>query len=507
MTPYDVLDAVAMAAAIRAGTATAAGLLAEAQRRADAAGGLNAVVQRFAPPGANPAGPFAGVPFLLKDLGASLAGQKLTYGSRSYAHHVPAVDDVFVARLKASGLAIFGKTNTPEFGLRAVTEGALHGPARNPWDQRLTPGGSSGGAAAAVAAGIVPAAHGNDIGGSLRIPASCCGVFGFKPSRGLMPAGPLRLALPGDMNVQGFITRSVRDNAGLLDATLGADPALPGDLAMPIEPFAAAASRDPAPLRIAWVTGPMWGRAVHPDCREATADAAALLRSLGHTVVEADPLDAAGYQMAARAFLVFLSARIRHFIAGAEGAPGQRPDRRQFEPATWALGLIDGTHPPGALAAALAAQQAVTARVAAFQDGYDALLTPTLAGPPLPIGVTDLKPLERMAAAALARFPLRPLGRPLGQAMLKQVAGNIFAWAACTGLFNVTGQPAMSVPLSWRDGLPIGVQLAGRAGEDGLLLRLAGQLERARPWWDRRPGGAANGWVSDPDALTGAKSG
>ncbi len=476
---YGDLDAVGMAAAIRAGDATPAGLLAEAQRRADAAAGLGAVVQRFAPPDANPAGPFAGVPFLLKDLGAELAGQPHTRGSRAYAGHVPAADDVFVARLKAAGLAIFGKTNTPEFGLSAVTEGVLHGPARNPWDRLLTPGGSSGGAAAAVAAGIVPAAHGNDIGGSLRIPASCCGVFGFKPSRGAMPAGPLRLALPGDMNTQGFITRSVRDNAALLDATRGADPALPDDPA-PGEPLAAAAAGDPAALRIAWITGPMWGRGIHPDCRDATADAAALLRSLGHTVVEADPLEPAEHRQAVRAFLVLLSARIRRFIADAPGTP----NRRDFEPATWSMGLIDRTHPPGALAAALAVQAATTARLAAG-DGYDALLTPTLTAPPLPLGAAALTPPQRVAAAVLAQMPL-PL---LAQAMLRQVAGNVFAWAACTGLFNLTGQPAMSVPLWWnRAGLPVGIQLAGRAGEDALLFQLAGQLERARPWRDRRPG-------------------
>ncbi len=482
---YGDLDAVAMAAAIRAGDATPAELLAEAQRRADAAAGLGAVVQRFVPPDANPAGPFAGVPFLLKDLGADLAGQPHTRGSRAYAGHVPAADDVLVARLKAAGLAIFGKTNTPEFGLSAVTEGVLHGVARNPWDPRLTPGGSSGGAAAAVAAGIVPAAHGNDIGGSLRIPASCCGVFGFKPSRGVMPAGPLRLALPGDMNTQGFITRSVRDNAALLDATRGADPALPDDPA-PGEPLAAAAARNPGALRIAWVTGPMWGRSVHPDCQEATADAAALLRSLGHAVVEADPLQPAEYRQAVRAFLVLLSARIRRFIADAPGLAGAPPGRRQFEPATWALGVIDATHPPGAVAEALAAQRKLMARMAAFQDGYDALLTPTLAGPPLPVGARDLTLVEQVASAVLARFP----ARPLAQAMLRRVADSTFAWAACTGLFNVTGQPAMSVPLSWRGGLPVGVQLAGRPGQDGLLFQLAGQLERARPWWGRRPGGS-----------------
>ena len=229
MFDYDASDATALAQAVRDGVVTPAELLAEARSRADAAAGLNAIIQRFDPPEANAAGSFAGVPFLLKDLGPGLAGHPLTSGSRNYAKHVPATDDVFVQRLKAAGLAIFGKTNTPELGMRPVTEGRLYGSARNPWDKALTTGGSSGGSAAAVAAGVVPAAHGNDIGGSLRIPASCCGVFGFKPSRGVMPAGPLRLELPGDMNTEGFITRSVRDNAALLDATRGADPARPSD--------------------------------------------------------------------------------------------------------------------------------------------------------------------------------------------------------------------------------------------------------------------------------------
>jgi Asp-tRNA(Asn)/Glu-tRNA(Gln) amidotransferase A subunit family amidase len=479
MIDYGTADATAMAAAVRAGATTPAELLAEARRRADAAGALNAVVQRFDPPPADPGGPFAGVPFLLKDLGAALAGHKLTEGSRYYADYTPEKDDVFVQRLKATGLAIFGKTNTPELGLRPVTEGRLYGAARNPHDPSLTPGGSSGGAAAAVAAGIVPAAHGNDIGGSLRIPASCCGVFGFKPSRGRMPAGPLRLELPGDMNTEGFITLSVRDNAGLLDATMGADPARPSDPPPPSEPFALAIARDPAPLRIGLITGPMWGRAVHPDCRAALTDAAMLLRSLGHTVEEADPVDPAMHRAATRAFLVLLSARLRHFTMGGEAITGLPPEKRLFEPSTWALGLIDSTHPPGAIAAALATVATLTERMAAFGERFDAFLTPTLAAPPLRIGATDLTLTERLAVGFLNQFPVAKLA----QAMLAQLAGQVFAWAAFTPLFNMTGQPAMSVPLCTNaDGLPVGVQFAGRVGEDGLLLQLAAQLERARPW-------------------------
>ena len=490
MLDYDAADATAMAHAVREGAATPADLLAEARRRADAATALNAIVQRFDPPAANPGGPFAGVPFLLKDLGAHLAGHPLTNGSRFYARHTPAADDPFVTRLKAAGLAIFGKTNTPELGMRPVTEGRLYGAARNPWDHGLTPGGSSGGAAAAVACGIVPAAHGNDIGGSLRIPASCCGVFGFKPSRGRLPSGPLRLDLPGDMDTQGFITRSVRDNAALLDAVLGADPPRPADPPPPAEPFATAALRGPPPLRIAWVTGPVWGRTVHPDCQEAARDAATLLRSLGHTVTEASPFDAADHRAAIRAFLVLLSARVRHFTLGAQAITGEPPNPGAFEPSTWAMGLIDSTHPAGAVAAALATQARITQQMAAFMAGFDAVLTPTLAAPPLRIGATDLTWTERIAVAGLIQFPLRGLA----QAMLAQIAGNTFAWAAFTALFNMTGQPAMSVPLFWnRAGLPIGVQLAGRPGEDATLLQLAVQLERARPWWNRRPIAAGDG--------------
>ncbi len=486
MIDYVALDAVGMADAVRNGTVTAADLLAEARSRADSASALNAIVQRFDPPAASSDGPFAGVPFLLKDLGVALAGHKLTHGSRFYDYYVSPADDVFVKRLKAAGLAIFGKTNTPELGMRPVTEGRLYGAARNPWDKSLTPGGSSGGAAAAVAAGVVPAAHGNDIGGSLRIPASCCGVFGFKPSRGVLPAGPLRHELPGDMNTEGFITRSVRDNAALLDATRGADPPRIADPA-PGEPFAAAVATNPPKLRIARLTGPMWGREIHPDCIDATNDAASLLRSLGHTVTDSEPFDAAFHRAAIRAFLVLLSARIRHYTLSAEAITGEMPERRGFEPSTWAMGLIDSTHPPGAAAAALATQTAVTARMAAFLNGYDAVLTPTLAAPPLPIGATDLTFTERLAVAGLNQFPVRSAA----QAMLARIAGDTFAWAAYTALFNMTGQPAMSVPLFWnRAGLPIGIQLAGRVGEDGTLLQLAGQLERARPWWNRYPNGS-----------------
>ncbi len=484
MFDYDAADATAMDAAIRAGAATPAGLLAEARRRADAASALNAVVQRFDPPEASASGPFAGVPFLLKDLGADLAGQPTTNGSRFYDAYTPAADDALVTRLRAAGVAIFGKTNTPELGLRPVTEGRLYGAARNPWNRALTPGGSSGGAAAAVAAGIVPAAHGTDIGGSLRIPASCCGVFGFKPSRGRLPAGALRLELPGDMDTHGFITRSVRDNAALLDATLGADPTRPSDPAPPAGRFAPVVGRDPAPLRIAWITGPLWGRSVHPDCQAAAADAAALLRSLGHTVTETDPFDAATCRAAVRAFLVLLSARVRHFTLGAEAITGEAPYRAGFEPSTWAMGLIDATHPPGSHASALATQRRITQGMDGLMASYDAVLTPTLAAPPPRIGATNLSLTERLAVAALNQMPLRRMA----QAMLARIAGDTFAWAAYTGLFNMTGQPAMSVPLAWnREGVPVGVQLAGRFGEDATLLQLAGQLERARPWWHRRP--------------------
>ena len=202
-------------------------------------------------------------------------------------------------------------------------------------------------------------------------------------------------------------------------------------------------------------------------------------------MTEADPFDAAAHRGAVRAFLVLLSARVRHFTLGAEAITGEMPNRSAFEPSTWAMGLIDSTHPPGAHAAALATQAAVGQRMAAFLQGYDAVLTPTLAAPPLPVGATNLKFTERLAVAGLNQFPVRGVA----QAMLAQIAGNTFAWAAFTALFNMTGQPAMSVPLSWnRAGVPIGVQLAGRVGEDAGLFQLAGQLERARPWWNRRPG-------------------
>ena len=481
---YAKHDALGLAEAVRNRVVTAADLLDEAEHRADAAGAVNAIVRRLVPE--QGAGPFAGVPYLLKDLGPALAGVPLTQGSRHYATYVPSHDDIFVVRLKAAGLAIFGKTNTPELGQFPYTEPVLHGVCRNPWDLGRTPGGSSGGAAAAVAVGIVPAAHGNDGGGSIRIPASCCGLFGMKPSRGRTLGGADRLAMPGDLNVDHAITRSVRDSAALLDAVSGSDPALPGDPSAPERPYAAEVDAEPGPLRIAVVRGAMFGRIVHPDCRAALDDAAALLRGLGHTVVDADPVD--DYPALARAFLVLWSVRTAHYTLSAAAITGRTPRRREFEPSSWAMGMINETHPPGALSAALALQTQVTARLTGFMQGYDAILTPTLAAPPIRIGEQALKASERVALEVLARMPVKSIL----QAMLKQMAAPAFGWAAFTPLFNMTGQPAMSVPLHWSAaGLPVGIQLAGRFAEDATLFRLAGQLERARPWFDRRPALAA----------------
>ncbi|SDB87216.1 amidase [Paraburkholderia lycopersici] len=425
-------------------------------------------------------GPLAGVPFLVKDLGAAVAGLRMTFGSRHYRHYIPNADAPVVTRFRAAGLNIFGKTSASELGQMPYTEPELFGPCRNPWNLDHTPGGSSGGAAASVAAGIVPLAHASDGGGSIRIPASCCGLFGFKPSRGFQPASNAP-APPGALGVDLAVSRSVRDSALTLDLIAG-DPALapgaPGTFL--------AAAREPLdgskPLSIALLCEPMFADALSPDVRGALDDAAELLASLGHRVEPYSlPVD---YAAAREAFLMLWSVVAEQYVLNADDITGTKPRRQEFEIATWAMAHIGRKLGERELPAALDVQQRITAQLADLMKRYDVLLCPTLAAPPVKIG--ELKPSqsERMQMRAVTAVPVEVLMRKL----LTEASNKAFAWAGCTELFNLTGQPSMSVPLAWNSrGLPIGVQFAAREGNDALLLRLAAQLEAARPWFGRRP--------------------
>ena len=407
-----------------------------------------------------PDGPFAGVPFLLKDLTASYAGVRMTAGTVFLKDYVAPEDSELVARHKRAGFVIAGKTNTPEFGLICTTEPRLFGPTRNPWALDRTTGGSSGGSAAAVASGMVAAAHANDGGGSTRIPASCCGLFGLKPARGRNP-----LAIePSGLSVEHAITRSVRDSAAILDATQGAQPGDPYHAPPPARPYLEEVGASPGRLRIAFATRGLGQEVLHPDCVAAVQDAAALCAGLGHEVEEASPPVVSGLLTAA--FTMLWEAGAAAQIDGAALLSGRMPAEDQFEPLTWALAQNGRKHTAPALLLSLGMLQITTRAVAQFHERYDIWLTPTLGEPPVPLGTFDDSP---------PGDPMRAFERAL-------------AFVPFTALQNATGQPAMSVPLFWNDqGLPVGVHFVGRFGDEATLFRLAGQLEQARPWAQRRP--------------------
>ena len=464
------VDAVGQAALIRSGEVTAVEVLEAAIARIEAIDPLiNAVVTRIedaaradAAASAGMKGPLAGVPFLLKDLGSTLGGVRQTSGSRALRDHVPTADGELVRRYRQSGLIVLGKTSTPEFGNHSTTEPTLFGPTRNPWALDRTAGGSSGGSAAAVAAGMVPAAHGGDGAGSIRIPASCCGLVGLKPSRGRnsrAPAGDFGASFA----VEHVVSRTVRDSAAFLDATAGPAPGDPFPIPRPARPFLAEVGVDPGRLRIGWTARPAVDTLVDEACSDAVRAAAELLSSLGHHVEEAAPtfdpealVDAMGTVWAAGNAA---SAR------SVSGILGREPRLDEFEPTTWelveygrALTALDLLGAYDALAAAARA-------IGPFFERYDAWLTPTLAKVPLPLGV-----LNASYGGALAwwRFDL-----------------SFNPWCP---IVNITGQPAISLPLTTSPtGLPVGVMVTGRFADEATLFRLAGQLEAVRPWADRRP--------------------
>lgn len=394
--------------------------------------------------------PFHGVPIAIKDLTAT-AGIRTTYSSRAYADHVPDFDTAVARRLRGAGFVILGKTNTPEFGTVAFTESELNGNTRNPWDLERTPGGSSGGAAAALAAGLVPVAHGSDGGGSIRIPASCCGVFGLKPSRGRVSAAPFH-SLEG-LSTAGPLARSVEDAAALLDVLEGYEPGDPWWAAPPERPFVDELAASPGRLRIAVSDTPPIDVPVDDECRTALRSAAELLADLGHEVGDATP--------------PWREPDLMHtFIAVWQVGPALHPvaDPGLLTPLN--RGLVESSRSTSAAdyARAVARLQALARRVVAFWDQADVVLTPTLALPPVPIGWQEAVegPIEQLLRNA--------------------------EFTPFTAIVNLTGQPALSLPLQWSaDGLPIGVHAIGPPAGDALLLRLAAQVEAARPWADRRP--------------------
>lgn len=492
MTPDEYLehDALGLAERVRTGDACPVDLLDLALERARSLNPrLNAIVHwmeddaRRAAERPRP-GPFAGVPFLAKDLITMYEGHPTTGGSRLLSGLVADHDSELARRVRAAGLLVFGKTNLPEWGLVPTTESELFGACHNPWDLARTTGGSSGGSAAAVAAGIVPMAGGGDGGGSIRIPASCCGLFGLKPTRGRTPTGPDFGLLWRGAVVEHVLTRSVRDSAAMLDATHGPDAGAPWEIAPPARPYLDEVTREPGRLRIAFTSTPLLPAEVHPDCVRAVEDAAALLADLGHDVEEATPtLDGEAF---ARAFLTMVAAELGADLRDFARMSGRPARRAELEPATWALALLADAFSAREYANALRTLESAGRGLGSFFDTWDLLLTPTLASPPPPLGTLGPSAAERRALRIVGTFGSGRLVRMAR--MLDKAAQDAFSFIPWPPVFNVTGQPAMSVPLWWNDeGLPVGAHLVGRFGAEDTLFRVAGQLERARPWKDRRP--------------------
>ena len=458
---YRRQDAVGLAELVARREVSAGELLdAAAARMAEVNPKINAVTLNLTERArAEPAviGPFGGVPFLLKDLGATLAGTPTTMGSRLFKDAVAPGDSALTAAYKGAGLAIFGKTNTPEFGLWPMTESDLLGICRNPWDLSRTPGGSSGGAAAAVAAGIAPAAHASDGGGSIRTPAACCGLFGMKPSRGRVSFAPIGEGW-GGASIQHAVTRSVRDSAALLDIACRPQPGDPYFLSPPERPFAEEAAREPGRLRIAFTTAAMQATSLDPECEAAVREAARLCEALGHDVEEATiPGDVAAMQAAAGAVI---SASIAASLDAEAERRGRPIEAGEIEGLTMATYRRGGAVKAADYVRGLQALHAYTRAEAQLFETYDVLLLSTLGSPAIPIGWI----LEDA----------------------KLIVERLFAFMPNTQAFNNTGQPAMTVPLAQsRSGLPIGIQFVARMGGEATLFRLAGQLEQARPWFDR----------------------
>jgi amidase len=400
-----------------------------------------------------PDAPFRGVPLPIKDL-TETAGLRTTYSTKAFADNVPAFDAAVVRRLRRAGFVVLGKTNTPELGTIAQTESELNGVCRNPWNPDLTPGGSSGGAAAAVASGLAPAAHGSDGGGSIRIPASCCGLVGLKPSRGRVSPAPFVSGSLG-LGTSGPIARTVRDAAALLDAMAGPEPGDSYIAPPPERPFLAETGTPPGRLRIAVTTDPPVQVPLDEECVAAARTVGSLLEELGHDVREASP----GWQSDELMIHFVRVWQVGPTLAGVADLSLLEPINRVLAEDAHAT-----TSPDYGLA--VAELQRLTRRIVSFWQEVDVVVTPTLALPPVPIGWT-YEGTEGDARLAFAR----------------QILFTPF-----TAIINVTGQPAVSLPLHWSGSrLPIGVQLIGAPFADATLVRLASQLEQARPWHDRRP--------------------
>lgn len=484
-------DAIGLATMVARGEVSASALLEAALGRVDAGEPrINAVAEDLRERArrqvaAGVTGPFAGVPFLLKDIFQDYAGARRTMGSVALRDDVAPSSSAYVERCLRAGLVIIGTTTTPELGLKATTETALHGATRNPWDLARTPGGSSGGAAAAVAAGYVPLAGASDGGGSIRIPASYCGLFGLKPSRGRVSEGPgLGEGWEGAVCTH-VLTRSVRDSAGMLDVLSGPEPGDPFVIAPPERPFAQEVGADPGRLRIGFSTASPIGGRVAPEMISAVREAALLLESLGHVVEEAAPaIDGA---LLARCYMGLYYGHVAAMVGAIRRRTGCGP--AAFHADTRAIAAFGRAMSAGAYVSLRSHWNDFARALGAFHARYDLFMTPTAALGPARIGELDTP--RPMQAISNLIGTVRAGGLLLKSGLMDRITFTNLERTPFTQLANLTFVPAMSVPLhQGPDGLPVGIQFVARFGAEATLLRLAAQLEQAAPWAARMPVGS-----------------
>jgi len=469
MSEYSSYDGLGLAALVKAGEVTPAELAEEAISRIEAHNPkLNAVVLKLYELGramakAPAQGPFQGVPFLLKDAFGDLKGTPTRDGSKFRSGTPAEHDSTLAARFKASGVVILGKTNVPEYTLLPTTESELYGAACNPWNTDYSTGGSSGGSGAAVAAGIVPIAHANDSGGSIRIPASACGLVGMKPTRGRNPLGPDFGDVVAGLCSEHILSRSVRDSAAMLDCTQGADIGDPY-AAPPIErPYLEEIKRKPGKLCIAFSKQDLEGRALHADCVAGIEATVKVLSDLGHEVVEGAP--PVGPGEAASLFLPMWASYLAWNVDAEAERRSRPPKDEELQGLTWGFYEIGKTITASQFLDLRTKAQAMSRRVAQFMQTQDVWLTPTLATPPIKNGALDLTERDVMTG-------FMPMADYLPFSTIQ----------------NLTGQPAISLPLHWSsEGLPVGMMFSARFGDEATLYRLAAQLEEAMPWKNRRP--------------------
>jgi len=469
---YTQYDAIGLGELVRAGEVSPSELATACLQAVEHINpALNAVIETFPEraesPGHRPSthAPFAGVPFLIKDIGATERGTRCEFGSRLAAGYVAPADSDLTRQWRAAGLIILGRTPIPELGFSCTTESVLYGPTRNPWDTTRMTGGSSGGAAAAVASGIVPIAHANDAGGSIRNPSSCCGLVGLKPSRGRTTAGPAAADMQCGLAIEHAVSRTLRDSAALLDATQGRGVGDPYTIDAPSRPYREELDAEPGRLRIAFTTENWTGDPVDAEYRSRVEETAELCESLGHQVEQARPeFDG---EALARANIQVKAASNAVLIDELAAATGRVPSEETMETA-----ILDAWRVGKALSATdfLAAQavfNTVTRVVGQFFERHDVLLTPTTALPAQPLGTYN---------SNVPGMDIYEWGQ------------HMYSFAAFTLIYNVTGLPAISLPLHMHSaGVPIGVQFGARFGGEATLLRLAAQLETACPWSDRKP--------------------